>query len=67
MLKAYPNFTVDYILYELSYANLILYSSVLPRYDDLDTGGKSSSSQKHPKGKAGFGQFLQSMKQLQHE
>ena len=26
--------TFDYILYELSYANLILYSSTIPCYDD---------------------------------
>jgi hypothetical protein len=26
--------TFDYILYDLSYANLVLYSSVLPSYDD---------------------------------
>lgn len=26
--------TIDFILYELSYANLVLYSSVLPGYDD---------------------------------
>lgn len=28
----------EYVLYELSYANLILYSSVLPRMDDTDLG-----------------------------
>ena len=32
--KGYPQFTHDFILYELSYANLILYCSVLPSYDD---------------------------------
>ena len=32
--KSYPQFTIDYILYELSYANMILYCSVLPGQDD---------------------------------
>ena len=32
-LKAYPNFTLDYVLREMSYANLIMYSTVLPSYD----------------------------------
>lgn len=32
--KSFPQATFDYILYELSYANLILYSSSIPGYDD---------------------------------
>lgn len=32
--KSFPQLTFDYILYELSYVNLVLYSSVLPNYDD---------------------------------
>lgn len=27
--------TPDYVLYEMSYANMILYSSVIPSYEDL--------------------------------
>jgi hypothetical protein len=27
--------TPDYVLHEMSYANMILYSSVIPSYDDL--------------------------------
>jgi len=30
-VKAY-NLSIDYVLYEMSYANLILYSAVLPSY-----------------------------------
>jgi len=28
----------DYVLYKMSYTNLILYSSVLPSYDDIKEG-----------------------------
>lgn len=31
--KAY-NLTFDYVLYEMSYVNVVMYSSVLPSYDD---------------------------------
>lgn len=31
--KAY-NLTITYVLYELSYINLVMFSSVLPTYDD---------------------------------
>ena len=37
MAKGYT-LTPDYVLYEMSYANTILYSSVLPSYDDQKTG-----------------------------
>ena len=36
--KSY-NLTPDYVLHEMSYANISLYSSVLPSYDD-ETGDK---------------------------
>lgn len=32
MVKGF-NFPVDFVLYDLSYANLILYGATLPRYD----------------------------------
>jgi hypothetical protein len=32
MVKAY-NLPIDYVLYEMSYANVIMYGSVLPSYD----------------------------------
>lgn len=35
----------EYVLYELSYANLILFSSVLPRMDDKD-GDKGKGGDK---------------------
>lgn len=31
--KAY-NLTITYVLYEMSYINLVMFSSVLPTYDD---------------------------------
>lgn len=31
-MKAYPNMSLDYILHKLSYANLIMYSRVIPSY-----------------------------------
>ena len=34
MAKSYPQLTFDYILYKMSYVNLIMYSSVLPSYDN---------------------------------
>lgn len=30
------NTTTDYVLYEMSYANLLLYSRAAPSYDDED-------------------------------
>ncbi len=35
--KSFPQLTFEYILYEFSYVNLVLYSSVLPSYDDEKT------------------------------
>ncbi len=39
MLKSYPNFTLEELLFELSYQNLVLYSSIIPSYD-FDKKGK---------------------------
>jgi hypothetical protein len=39
MMKSYPNFTPEYLLFEMSYQNLILYSSIIPSYD-FDKNGK---------------------------
>ena len=33
-MKGYPGLTPDYVLHKMSYANLIMYSSVLPGADD---------------------------------
>ena len=45
--------TLDYVLYELSYANLIMYSSVIPSYkSDKGKKGKFSSGSSS-KGNAG--------------
>lgn len=33
MVKGF-NLSIDYVLYEMSYANMIMYSSVLPSYND---------------------------------
>ena len=35
MVKAY-NLDIDYVLNRMSYINLLMYSAVLPHYDDLD-------------------------------
>ncbi len=42
MMKAYPGLTPDYILNEMSYKNLIMYSRVIPSYNPK---GKSKSSE----------------------
>lgn len=39
MVKAY-NLPIDYVLYDLSYANMIMYSAVLPSYDGGKDGNK---------------------------
>jgi hypothetical protein len=41
------NLPVDYVLYEMSYANMILYSAVLPSYDSKkgNKGGGPDSKQ----------------------
>lgn len=39
-LKAY-NLPLDYVLYEMSYVNMVMYSAVIPSYDpkrDKETG-----------------------------
>lgn len=41
MVKAY-NLSPDYVLYDMSYANVLLYGAVLPSYDNEKTEeGKS--------------------------
>jgi hypothetical protein len=40
-LKQYPNVSIQEALYEISFANLLLYNSVIPEYsysDDKDKG-----------------------------
>lgn len=37
MVKAF-NLPIDYLLYELSYVNMMMYSSVLPSYDNNNDG-----------------------------
>ncbi len=42
-MKAY-NLPIDYVLYDMSYVNMIMYGAVLPSYrsrKDSDKGGKS--------------------------
>jgi hypothetical protein len=42
MAKGY-NLSFDYVLYEMSYSNIIMYSSVLPSYDsDSDNDKKNN-------------------------
>jgi hypothetical protein len=48
--KAYT-YTPDYILYEVSYANLILYSSVLPSSDDEEEKEEEIINADDPKNK----------------
>jgi len=42
MAKAY-NLSFEYILYEMSYANIIMYGAVLPSYDN-EVNDKSESN-----------------------
>lgn len=37
MVKGY-SLSIDYVLYEMSYANMIMYGSVLPSYSDKNKG-----------------------------
>ena len=37
MVKGY-NLSIDYVLYEMSYANMIMYGSVLTSYGDKNRG-----------------------------
>ena len=39
---------IDYVLYEMSYANMVLYGAVLPSYRHKD-GGKNGGSEKRKK------------------
>lgn len=36
MVKAY-NLSIDYVLYDMSYANILLYGAVLPSFDNEKT------------------------------
>lgn len=51
----------------MSYANLIMYSSVLPSYDDEDSENsqKSIEKEEHKTQGLGFGEFMSLMKGLQ--
>ncbi len=42
MVKGY-NLTIDYVLYEMSYANMIMYGSVLPSYNNKDKGADNNN------------------------
>ena len=48
--KSY-NLTPDYVLYEMSFANVSLYSSVLPSYDDVATKKEEIINADDPKNK----------------
>lgn len=39
----------DYVLYEMSYTNLLMYGAVLPSYDDSKGKGKGSREHKRIK------------------
>lgn len=41
------NISVDYVLYEMSYPNMLLYSASLPSYRKPKDGKKDKSGQKH--------------------
>lgn len=42
------NVPIEYVLYEMSYTNLIMYNSILPSYDfDKDKDKKKRDSGKH--------------------
>lgn len=45
-MKAYPGLTPEYILYEMSYANVALYSSIIPSYDKKKKGDDNFDSSK---------------------
>ncbi len=62
--KAY-GLDTERVLHGMSYANLILYASVLPRYDDVK--GPSGAEKRRGNGKMNFGRFMQAMKQLKYE
>jgi len=50
-VKAY-NLPIDYVLHEMSYANMIMYGSVLPSYNSKKTddgGGGSAINADDPK------------------
>jgi pyruvoyl-dependent arginine decarboxylase (PvlArgDC) len=48
--KAYT-YTFDYILYEMTYANLVMYSSVLPSSDDEEEKEEVTINADDPKNK----------------
>lgn len=54
----------DYVLYEESYANLVMYASAMPRYDDI-----KKTTQEAPKdtGKMNFSQFLDAMAAIKEQ
>lgn len=41
MAKAY-NLPIDYVLYDMSYANVLLYGAVLPSFDNVKTETQKS-------------------------
>ncbi len=43
-VKAY-NLPLDYVLYDMSYANMVMYSAVLPSYDSKKDRGSETGKQ----------------------
>lgn len=44
MVKAY-NLPIDYVLYDMSYANMIMYGAVLPNYSDKKNKKKEKNQE----------------------
>ena len=59
-MKSYPQLTLDYILYEMSYLNVVMYSSIIPSYDS------SSDKQTEPKKGLSSSEFFSQMKSLKN-
>ena len=60
-MKSYPNLTLDYILYEMSFVNLIMYSSIIPSYESEKEESKSGKQ----KGMS-INEFFSRMKKLKN-
>jgi hypothetical protein len=63
MVKAY-NLPIDYVLYEMSYTNLVMYCAVLPSYSDIkknakDSGNITKISADNPKNKGMIKEMLE--------
>lgn len=58
---------VNYLLYEESYVNLVLYASAMPHYDDVEQENVKPTPEVPKGGAMNFSQFLDTMEAIKEQ